>query len=563
VFAFAARGIPEKGWQTIVRAVQIAETSWAAEADFKVLMCGDSDYVRDLKVRSRSARNLIFTGIVSDTIAIFSESDCVLLPTTFKGESLPLVLLEALAAQKPVIATNIGEVDSVVRACDDHRTIGWLLELGNEEEMASSLSFLMHQAYTKSDAYQSRHHNAKLRSQEYSIEAVAKEYTAIFRSVYYHEKSLDNDYFLSLTPGCNLASEFPDGDSRRGNLAEILLSSVDKTRCSEQEAFWVKDRITQFDFGSVSAGVLNLRDLGKVCVSLGYDYLSFAHAVRHSIELTDLSMQGLRLCEALETLSCLGYSARQNIPPFLVDDILVDMTSNLAYITIPKNASTALKAVVSGLSADKVHQATPSLLSADASSIYSLREELRTICFIRSPLERLVSCFVNKYIRPFESSALSLASKISFYYDEKWEDISFRQFIDYLLSEGLPSVDHHLLPQNCFMPADRPLDAYLTLGCDGSVRIAHPSEGPLVDVLSSVVRRMGNSTRHNKTYYLRSVANTSGDFADLPIRCFADSLYAPSQHDLVDQELLKKIKAIYGNDFALFDCLDVDPFSSL
>jgi len=56
--------------------------------------------------------HILFTGIRSDIPEILSVIDIFVLPSLSEG--LPMVLLEAMAAKKPVVATNVGAVPRVI-----------------------------------------------------------------------------------------------------------------------------------------------------------------------------------------------------------------------------------------------------------------------------------------------------------------------------------------------------------------------------------------------------------------------------------------------------------------
>jgi glycosyltransferase involved in cell wall biosynthesis len=67
-----------------------------------------------------------FLGYVPDLAPALSES--ALLIITSRSEGIPLVLLEAFASGKPVVAANVGAIEEVL----DDKT-GFLIDPGNKE----------------------------------------------------------------------------------------------------------------------------------------------------------------------------------------------------------------------------------------------------------------------------------------------------------------------------------------------------------------------------------------------------------------------------------------------
>jgi glycosyltransferase involved in cell wall biosynthesis len=59
-------------------------------------------------------RHVIFTGYREDALRVLSQLDVLVLPALF-GEGLPIVILEAMALAKPVVATRVEGISEVVR----------------------------------------------------------------------------------------------------------------------------------------------------------------------------------------------------------------------------------------------------------------------------------------------------------------------------------------------------------------------------------------------------------------------------------------------------------------
>lgn len=87
------------------------------------------------------ADRVFFAGRVSqeDLPKYFAASNFLVLPSVDKGEAFGIVLVEAMAAGKPVIASNLPGVRSVV----SDKKNGLLFETGNEKDLVEKLDWLL------------------------------------------------------------------------------------------------------------------------------------------------------------------------------------------------------------------------------------------------------------------------------------------------------------------------------------------------------------------------------------------------------------------------------------
>lgn len=107
VLCMVARGIPEKGWEEAIQAVNWANARSAR--NIHLLLIGDGpefDRLCDLKCSER----VHFLGFRQNIRDYFATSDMGFLPSRFRGESAPLVVIDCLLAGKPVLASDIGEI---------------------------------------------------------------------------------------------------------------------------------------------------------------------------------------------------------------------------------------------------------------------------------------------------------------------------------------------------------------------------------------------------------------------------------------------------------------------
>ncbi len=79
-----------------------------------------------------------FLGEVADKQKFFSQIDCLIVPSV-EAESFGLVIIEAMAAGIPVVASRIGGILEII---EDKKT-GLLFEPGNKTELAEKIQFLL------------------------------------------------------------------------------------------------------------------------------------------------------------------------------------------------------------------------------------------------------------------------------------------------------------------------------------------------------------------------------------------------------------------------------------
>ncbi|MGH7900065.1 MAG: glycosyltransferase, partial [Candidatus Binatia bacterium] len=110
--ACVARLVRRKGHRHLLDALpRILERA----PDVRLLIVGAGPVRADLERQSRTgavAEHVVFTGERSDVASILRQVDVVTLPS--EGEGLGRVLLEAMAAGKPVVASDVGGIPEIV-----------------------------------------------------------------------------------------------------------------------------------------------------------------------------------------------------------------------------------------------------------------------------------------------------------------------------------------------------------------------------------------------------------------------------------------------------------------
>lgn len=144
VVGIFAHLIPGKGHEVFLHAVAQVITEMP---QVKFLVVGDEFFPRDAGYREYLAtlsdnlsikEHVIFTGFRGDVERLMMLTD-VCVSASIVSESFPIILLEAGAAGKPVVASRVGGVPEIV----DDGTTGLLIPPGNSNAMASALLRLL------------------------------------------------------------------------------------------------------------------------------------------------------------------------------------------------------------------------------------------------------------------------------------------------------------------------------------------------------------------------------------------------------------------------------------
>ena len=93
------------------------------------------EYVR----QNRLERRVIFRGVVSDDELVREYEECSMVVLPSYEESAGMVLQQAMAAGKPVVATRIGGIPGIVI----DKVTGRLTQVGNVQELADSVRMLL------------------------------------------------------------------------------------------------------------------------------------------------------------------------------------------------------------------------------------------------------------------------------------------------------------------------------------------------------------------------------------------------------------------------------------
>ncbi|MEX1045847.1 MAG: glycosyltransferase family 4 protein [Actinomycetota bacterium] len=122
-----------KGVDVLIRAAAILERT---EPGRKCLIAGEGPLGDRLSEQARSVKSVEFLGIREDARSMIRSLDVFVLPSRYEG--LPLVLLEAMALARPIVATTAGGVPEVL---DD--SCGVLVPPGDPVALADAIAGLL------------------------------------------------------------------------------------------------------------------------------------------------------------------------------------------------------------------------------------------------------------------------------------------------------------------------------------------------------------------------------------------------------------------------------------
>jgi len=167
----------EKGHSHLLHA---AEKVLRTYPNVVFLIVGDGPLRQELEKKAsqlaqgKSVNPFLFTGVRDDMERIYSLMDIFVLPSLTEG--LPMVLLEAMAAQKPVVATKVGAVPGVI---DDGHS-GLLIPPGDVESLSGAIIDLLKDPHRAQHLAQNGYKRVR---DHFSSKRMAEQYVEVYKDV--------------------------------------------------------------------------------------------------------------------------------------------------------------------------------------------------------------------------------------------------------------------------------------------------------------------------------------------------------------------------------------------
>ena len=137
VIGTVGRLVPVKGHVILLEATKILQASIGNVA---LVLVGDGPLRKDLEANAKRLgleKSVIFAGQQDQSYDFMNMMDVFVLPSLHEG--IPMVVLEALALQRPVVATRVGGIPEVI----EHGQTGFLAEPSDASSLARLLQRLV------------------------------------------------------------------------------------------------------------------------------------------------------------------------------------------------------------------------------------------------------------------------------------------------------------------------------------------------------------------------------------------------------------------------------------
>ena len=127
---------------------------------YRFIMVGDGEMFEDIKSKSTNHKNIEFSGYNEDLLPLLEKSDIFII--TSLNEGFGRVIVEAMAAGLPVIATDVGGISEIISDCKN----GYLVNSNDSKFMAGCIENIC----SNRELYKKMSSNNLLDSKQYSME---------------------------------------------------------------------------------------------------------------------------------------------------------------------------------------------------------------------------------------------------------------------------------------------------------------------------------------------------------------------------------------------------------
>ncbi|MEG6509458.1 glycosyltransferase [Methyloligella sp. 2.7D] len=179
VVCVVTRAIPEKGWAEAIEAVSLAREK--SGRDIQLLMIGEGPEYDRLSKPGAAGDFVKFLGFKQNLRDYFAAADIGLLPSRFRGESFPLALIDCLAAGRPMIASDVGEIREMLDA--DGELAGAVYKLNNWQLPIEDMADLIAEAAMRGDTYDQMVEAAPEAYRKFDPDLMVDRYISVYMTI--------------------------------------------------------------------------------------------------------------------------------------------------------------------------------------------------------------------------------------------------------------------------------------------------------------------------------------------------------------------------------------------
>lgn len=178
VLTLISRAMEEKGWQEAIDIVSAARE--ISGKDIHLLLVGDGVEYDRLKCLQLPAF-IHLEGFQRNVRGYFAVSDMGILPSKFRGESFPMVIIECLQAGRPLLSSSLGDIPYMLSSPDG--VAGILLALDGEEINVAAWAEQVALLASDENACESLCARVPGAAQKFDSGRMTKKYDEVYRSV--------------------------------------------------------------------------------------------------------------------------------------------------------------------------------------------------------------------------------------------------------------------------------------------------------------------------------------------------------------------------------------------
>jgi glycosyltransferase involved in cell wall biosynthesis len=168
----------EKGWQEAIEIVTMARK--ISETDIHLLLVGDG--VEFDRLSALELPPFIhLKGFQRNVQGYFAVADMGFLPSKFRGESFPMVVIECLQSGRPILASALGDIPYMLNSPDG--AAGVLVDLDGAEINIPIWAEKVNELASEEDLYESLLSRVTGAADKFDSSVMARKHDEVYRSV--------------------------------------------------------------------------------------------------------------------------------------------------------------------------------------------------------------------------------------------------------------------------------------------------------------------------------------------------------------------------------------------